>query len=43
MTTGMVAMIVMTTLAVTVGVVAMRLSWRLVNRISEERPQNEER
>ncbi len=43
MTTGTVVMIVMTTLAVIVGVVAMRVSWRIVNRLSEERPQNEER
>ncbi len=43
MTTGMAVMIIMTTLAVTVGVVAMRVSWRIVNRLSEERPQNEER
>ena len=30
-------------LAVVVGVAAMRLSWRLVNKLSDERPLDDDR
>ena len=35
-------MLLLIGLAIAVGVTAMRLSWRLVNKLSDERPMNED-
>jgi hypothetical protein len=36
-------MLLLIGLAITIGITAMRLSWRLVNKIGDERPMNDDR